>query len=87
MCGQRVPELPKEKRARFVQQYEVSPYDAGVLANDLDWPLTLKGGERRKKTKECRELDSERSAERSRRRARRSTNVRFLLKRSTNWST
>jgi aspartyl-tRNA(Asn)/glutamyl-tRNA(Gln) amidotransferase subunit B len=31
-----VPELPKAKRARFVQQYEVSPYDAGVLANDLD---------------------------------------------------
>ena len=33
---QRVPELPKAKRARFVQQYHVSPYDAGVLANDLD---------------------------------------------------
>jgi aspartyl-tRNA(Asn)/glutamyl-tRNA(Gln) amidotransferase subunit B len=32
----RIPELPKAKRARFVQQYEVSPYDAGVLANDLD---------------------------------------------------
>ena len=32
----RVPELPKAKRARFVQQYRVSPYDAGVLANDLD---------------------------------------------------
>ena len=32
----RVPELPKAKRARFVQQYEVSPYDAGVLANDLE---------------------------------------------------
>src|SRR5205085_3684553 len=32
----RVPELPKAKRARFVEQYEVSPYDAGVLANDLD---------------------------------------------------
>ena len=32
----RVPELPKTKRARFVQQYRVSPYDAGVLANDLD---------------------------------------------------
>jgi len=31
----RVPELPKAKRARFVQQYQVSPYDAGVLANDL----------------------------------------------------
>jgi aspartyl-tRNA(Asn)/glutamyl-tRNA(Gln) amidotransferase subunit B len=33
---QRVPELPKAKRARFVEQYQVSPYDAAVLANDLD---------------------------------------------------
>jgi len=33
---QRVPELPKAKRGRFVQQYQVSPYDAAVLANDLD---------------------------------------------------
>ena len=32
----RVPELPKAKRARFVQQYQISPYDAGVLANDLE---------------------------------------------------
>jgi aspartyl-tRNA(Asn)/glutamyl-tRNA(Gln) amidotransferase subunit B len=32
----RIPELPKAKRARFVEQYEVSPYDAGVLANDLE---------------------------------------------------
>jgi aspartyl-tRNA(Asn)/glutamyl-tRNA(Gln) amidotransferase subunit B len=32
---QRVPELPKAKRARFVEQYQVSPYDAAVLANDL----------------------------------------------------
>src|SRR5882762_1967601 len=32
----RVPELPKAKRARFVEQYHVSPYDAGVLANDLE---------------------------------------------------
>lgn len=32
----RVPELPRAKRARFVEQYEVSPYDAGVLADDLD---------------------------------------------------
>jgi aspartyl-tRNA(Asn)/glutamyl-tRNA(Gln) amidotransferase subunit B len=31
----RVPELPKAKRARFVHQYGVSPYDAGVLADDL----------------------------------------------------
>ncbi|PYL14589.1 MAG: Asp-tRNA(Asn)/Glu-tRNA(Gln) amidotransferase GatCAB subunit B, partial [Verrucomicrobia bacterium] len=26
----------KAKRARFVEQYQVSAYDAGVLANDLD---------------------------------------------------
>jgi aspartyl-tRNA(Asn)/glutamyl-tRNA(Gln) amidotransferase subunit B len=31
----RVPELPRAKRARFVEQYQVSPYDAGVLADDL----------------------------------------------------
>src|SRR6184192_1867457 len=33
---ERVPELPKAKRARFIEQYQVSPYDAGVLANDLE---------------------------------------------------
>jgi aspartyl-tRNA(Asn)/glutamyl-tRNA(Gln) amidotransferase subunit B len=33
---ERVPELPKAKRARFVDQYQVSPYDAGVLATDLE---------------------------------------------------
>ena len=32
----RVPELPSAKRARFITQYEVSDYDAGVLADDLD---------------------------------------------------
>jgi len=32
----RVPELPTTKRARFVEQYQVSAYDAGVLAKDLD---------------------------------------------------
>src|ERR1700751_321515 len=32
----RLPELPKHKRTRFVQQYEVTAYDAGVLANDLE---------------------------------------------------
>jgi aspartyl-tRNA(Asn)/glutamyl-tRNA(Gln) amidotransferase subunit B len=32
----RVPELPQAKRARFVEQYQISPYDAAVLANDLD---------------------------------------------------
>jgi aspartyl-tRNA(Asn)/glutamyl-tRNA(Gln) amidotransferase subunit B len=33
---QRVPELPRAKRARFVEQYKVSPYDAAVLADDLE---------------------------------------------------
>src|SRR5947207_4719034 len=32
----RVPESPKAKRARFVEQYQISPSDAGVLANDLE---------------------------------------------------
>jgi len=32
---QRLPELPQAKRARFVTQYGVSAYDAGVLASDL----------------------------------------------------
>ncbi len=31
----RVPELPGQKRARFVEAYGVSEYDAGVLADDL----------------------------------------------------
>ena len=31
----RVPELPQAKRARFVREYEVSEYDAGVLADDV----------------------------------------------------
>jgi aspartyl-tRNA(Asn)/glutamyl-tRNA(Gln) amidotransferase subunit B len=32
----RVPELPNAKRARFIEEYQVSPYDAGVLADNLD---------------------------------------------------
>ena len=31
-----VPELPKAKRTRFVAQYQVTPYDAAVLADDLE---------------------------------------------------
>jgi aspartyl-tRNA(Asn)/glutamyl-tRNA(Gln) amidotransferase subunit B len=30
-----LPELPWEKRERFVRQYELSQYDAGVLADDV----------------------------------------------------
>src|SRR5947207_2577159 len=33
---ERVPELPKAKRARFIEQYQITPYDAGVLADDVD---------------------------------------------------
>ncbi|MBA3386422.1 MAG: Asp-tRNA(Asn)/Glu-tRNA(Gln) amidotransferase subunit GatB [Verrucomicrobiota bacterium] len=32
----RLPELPQAKRTRFVQQYGISAYDAGILANDLE---------------------------------------------------
>jgi aspartyl-tRNA(Asn)/glutamyl-tRNA(Gln) amidotransferase subunit B len=32
----RMPELPAAKRERFVKQFGVSAYDAGVLANDLE---------------------------------------------------
>ncbi len=32
----RLPELPQAKRARFVEQYQVTPYDAGVLAGDIE---------------------------------------------------
>ena len=35
-ASERMPELPWDKRARFVADYGVSDYDAGVLANDLD---------------------------------------------------
>ena len=35
-AGSRIPESPAAKRDRFVREYEVSAYDAAVLANDLD---------------------------------------------------
>ena len=31
-----MPELPAARRARFVQDYGVSPYDAAVLADDQE---------------------------------------------------
>src|SRR5207247_3042629 len=33
---QRVPELPTAKRASLMQNYQLSPYDAGALANDME---------------------------------------------------
>ncbi len=33
---ERLPELPEQKRARFVERYGLSPYDAGVLTADRD---------------------------------------------------
>src|SRR5205085_9854235 len=48
-----VPELPKAKRARFVEQYQVSSYDAAVLANDLAlakyFEMAAKGAKKPKK--------------------------------------
>ena len=34
--GERMPELPDAMRARFVESYGLSPYDAGVLTADRD---------------------------------------------------
>ena len=34
--GDHIPELPDAMRARFVEQYGLSPYDAGVLAADRE---------------------------------------------------
>ena len=36
---ERLPELPDQMRARFVQQYALSEYDAGVLTADRDLAL------------------------------------------------
>lgn len=48
----RMPELPWDKRARFVADYGVSDYDAGVIANDLDlaayFEEAVKGSQRPK---------------------------------------
>ena len=32
----RLPELPAAKRARFIEQYQITNYDAGVLSADID---------------------------------------------------
>jgi aspartyl-tRNA(Asn)/glutamyl-tRNA(Gln) amidotransferase subunit B len=40
----RLPELPAAKRERFVKQYGVSAYDAGVLANDLELAAYFEAG-------------------------------------------
>src|SRR5918997_384954 len=32
----RLPELPEQKKARFIEQYGLSEYDAGVLTADRD---------------------------------------------------
>jgi aspartyl-tRNA(Asn)/glutamyl-tRNA(Gln) amidotransferase subunit B len=48
----RLPELPGAKRERFVEQYGVSAYDAGVLADDLElaayFEMAAKGARRPK---------------------------------------
>jgi aspartyl-tRNA(Asn)/glutamyl-tRNA(Gln) amidotransferase subunit B len=48
----RIPESPWEKRARFVQEYGLSEYDAGVLAGDLElsayFELAAKGARKAK---------------------------------------
>ena len=64
MARRRKPELPGEKRARYVADFGVTEYDAGVLASDLATARyfeTAAAG--RKKAEECRQLDSQRSAE------------------------
>ena len=34
--ARRLPELPDEKRARFIEAFGLSPYDAGVLVADKE---------------------------------------------------
>lgn len=46
----RLPELPQAKRARFVAEFEVSPYDAGVLASDLELASYFEKGARFSRT-------------------------------------
>lgn len=36
---QRIPELPQKKRERFIRQYGLSPYDAGVLVSSPELAL------------------------------------------------
>src|SRR6202008_2650301 len=53
----RLPELPWAKRERFVREYGISSYDAGVLADDLElsryFEAAAKGAKRPKPVEEC----------------------------------
>jgi aspartyl-tRNA(Asn)/glutamyl-tRNA(Gln) amidotransferase subunit B len=50
-----LPELPDQKRARFVKDYGLKEYDAGVLAGDAKKPHTSKPSPRAG-TRACRQL-------------------------------
>ena len=36
---QTMPELPAAKLARFLRDYGITPYDAGVLTATRRWPI------------------------------------------------
>ena len=36
VCGRHLPELPDDKKARFIKEYGLTPYDAGVLIAEQD---------------------------------------------------
>ncbi len=65
----RRPELPAEKRERFVRDFGVTPYDASVLASEQAladyFETAAKGGE---EAEERGELDPQRPAQRAQRR-------------------